>query len=76
MEEKYLKTKTKKVDKKPKMIHEKEAKLDLEKREIDKLKHQSKIDRNLTELDLDPNGNLIVDDKVDNSGHFSSSSSE
>jgi hypothetical protein len=35
MEERDLKTKTKKVDKKLKMFLEKEAKLDLEKREIE-----------------------------------------
>ena len=58
------------------MIHEKEAKLNLKKREIDKLKLQSKIDWNVTDLELDPNGNLIADEKVDDSSHFSSRSSE
>ena len=76
MEEKDLKVKTKKVEKKLKMIKEKEAKLDLEKRGIEKLKHQSKIDWNVTNLELDPNGNLIADDKFDDSSHFSSRSSE
>ena len=65
MEERELKNKNKKVDKKLKMIHEKEAKLDLEKREIEKIKHQVKNDKNETRLELDTNENLIADEQVD-----------
>ena len=47
------------------MIDENEAKLDLEKRDIEKIKHQVQNDKNVTRLELDHNENLIADENVD-----------
>ena len=60
MEERELKNQSKKIDKKLKIIHEKEAKLDLEKREIEKIKYQEKNIKNITRLELDTNENPIA----------------